>query len=109
MTEDEISLVAKNIKYMMGEAELGYIVGWDLNLSADYQELRDLPPYQFFRKNKHLKERVCYLTLGGSKAYGTDVPKSGIDLRGVTLFIRKRNTRKTRRFLCSSCVIGEAI
>ena len=34
--------------------------------------------YDFLRENPHLGKNICYLTLGGSHAYGTDV-----DIRGI--------------------------
>lgn len=42
--------------------------------------------YGFLSENENLKENVCYLTLGGSIAYGTDLPggQSDIDIRGIT-------------------------
>lgn len=85
MTEEELNRIVKNIKYMMSEDECGFCMGWDPNISAENQKILDTPPYRFLHKDKHLKSRVCYLTFGGSKAYGTDVPESDTDLRGVTL------------------------
>lgn len=47
--------------------------------------LLDDARYDFLRNNPHLGYRICYLTLGGSKAYGTDTPESDTDIRGVAL------------------------
>ena len=85
MTEEELNRIVKNIKYMMSEDEYGFCMGWDPNVSAENQKILDTPPYRFLRKDKHLKSRVCYLTIAGSKAYGTDTPESDTDIRGVTL------------------------
>lgn len=41
--------------------------------------------YDFLRTNPHLGDRVIFLTLGGSHAYGTDVETSDVDVRGCAL------------------------
>ena len=41
--------------------------------------------YDFLRNNEHLGENIILLGLGGSHAYGTNVPGSDVDLRGVAL------------------------
>jgi predicted nucleotidyltransferase len=42
--------------------------------------------YNFLRDDEHLGERICLLALGGSLAYGTNLPDGGdVDIRGVTL------------------------
>lgn len=43
------------------------------------------PDYDFLRTDPHLGNRIMFLTLGGSHAYGTDVPTSDVDIRGVTM------------------------
>lgn len=49
-------------------------------------KIQDLPAsYDFLETNPHLGERICYLTLSGSKAYGTDILTSDTDIRGVAL------------------------
>lgn len=40
--------------------------------------------YDFLRENPHLGSNIMFLTLGGSHAYGTNVPGSDVDVRGVT-------------------------
>lgn len=40
--------------------------------------------YNFLRENPHLGNNIMFLTLGGSHAYGTNVPGSDVDVRGVT-------------------------
>lgn len=43
------------------------------------------PEYDFLNTNEHIKDRICFLTFGGSHAYGTNTPTSDIDVRGVVL------------------------
>lgn len=39
--------------------------------------------YDFLRENPHLGKNICYLTLGGSHAYGTNIEGSDVDIRGI--------------------------
>lgn len=41
--------------------------------------------YDFLRTNPHLKDKLVFLTLGGSYAYGTNVETSDVDVRGCAL------------------------
>ncbi len=41
--------------------------------------------YDFLRTNPHLKNRIIFLTLGGSYSYGTNVETSDVDIRGCAL------------------------
>lgn len=41
--------------------------------------------YDFLRTDEHIKDRLMFLTLGGSHAYGTNVEGSDIDIRGCAL------------------------
>lgn len=41
--------------------------------------------YDFLRTNIHLKDKIMFLTLGGSYAYGTNVETSDVDVRGCAL------------------------
>lgn len=41
--------------------------------------------YDFLRTNPHIKDRLVFLTLGGSYAYGTNVETSDVDVRGCAL------------------------
>lgn len=43
------------------------------------------PEYEFLRKDPHLGDRVMFLTLGGSHAYGTNTDTSDVDIRGCTM------------------------
>jgi len=38
--------------------------------------------YDFLRTDEHLKDKLIFLTFGGSHAYGTAMPDSDIDIRG---------------------------
>ena len=42
----------------------------------------DDPRYAFLKTVPHLGDHIFYLTLGGSRAYGTNLPDSDVDLRG---------------------------
>ena len=46
-------------------------------------ELIELPKYK--KIIEPIKDRLCFLTIGGSRAYGTDLPTSDWDIRGVML------------------------
>jgi len=41
--------------------------------------------YDFIRDDEHLKDKIIFLTLGGSHAYGTSIQTSDVDVRGCTL------------------------
>ena len=41
--------------------------------------------YDFLRTNPHLKNKIIFLTLGGSYAYGTNIETSDVDVRGCAL------------------------
>lgn len=43
------------------------------------------PKYNFLHENEHLKDRIMFLTFGGSHAYGTNTPTSDIDIRGCAM------------------------
>lgn len=49
------------------------------------KELVASPDYDFLRTNPHLGDRILFLTLGGSHAYGTNVETSDVDIRGVAM------------------------
>jgi len=46
-------------------------------------ELLETEQYRFIKENEHLRDRIIFLTLGGSHAYGTNIEGSDIDIRGV--------------------------
>ena len=41
--------------------------------------------YDFLRTNPHLCDKIIFLTLGGSHAYGTNIETSDVDVRGCAL------------------------
>lgn len=52
------------------------------------EEIKDMvekEKYDFLRTNPHLSERLAFLTLGGSYAYGTNIETSDVDIRGCAL------------------------
>ena len=48
----------------------------------DVNKLLDSKEYDFLRTNEHLRNKIIFLTLGGSHAYGTKVETSDVDIRG---------------------------
>lgn len=51
----------------------------------DFKTLLTTPEYEFLRTNTHLGNNIIMLGLGGSHAYGTSVPSSDVDIRGIAL------------------------
>ena len=49
------------------------------------KQMVDGPDYDFLRTDPHLKDRIMFLTLGGSHAYGTNVETSDVDIRGCAM------------------------
>lgn len=43
------------------------------------------PEYNFIRENEHLGDNIILLAYGGSKAYGTNLPTSDTDIRGIAV------------------------
>jgi predicted nucleotidyltransferase len=52
---------------------------------TDFKALLNTPEYDFLRTNPHLGNNIILLGLGGSHAYGTNVPGSDVDVRGIAL------------------------
>ena len=48
----------------------------------DFNKLIKEKEYNFLRTNPNLGSNICMLCLGGSWAYGTNVPTSDVDIRG---------------------------
>lgn len=51
----------------------------------DYKELLKTKEYDFLRNNEHLGDNIIMICLGGSHAYGTNVPESDVDIRGIAI------------------------
>lgn len=49
------------------------------------QALIEGQEYAFLRENEHLRDKIIFLTLGGSHAYGTNVEGSDVDVRGCAM------------------------
>lgn len=52
------------------------------------EQIRELisgSEYDFIRTNEHLGDKIIFLTLGGSHAYGTNIKGSDVDVRGCAL------------------------
>lgn len=49
----------------------------------DYKKLLQTSDYDFLRQNPYLGNNIFLLALGGSRAYGTNLPTSDVDIRGV--------------------------
>lgn len=49
------------------------------------KQLVQTSDYDFLRTDPHLGDRIMFLTLGGSHAYGTNVETSDVDVRGCTM------------------------
>lgn len=49
----------------------------------DYKKILETEAYDVLRTDPHLGANICYLTIGGSRAYGTNNENSDVDIRGV--------------------------
>jgi predicted nucleotidyltransferase len=49
------------------------------------KNILNMPEYSFLKENQNLDKNICILGLGGSRAYGTNLPESDIDIRGVAI------------------------
>lgn len=54
-------------------------------MNKEIKEKLNSEEYQFLKTNEHLGDNIMLLTLGGSRAYGTNVPTSDWDFRGIAL------------------------
>jgi predicted nucleotidyltransferase len=52
---------------------------------TDFKTLLNTPEYEFLKTNEHLGKNIILIGLGGSHAYGTNVPGSDVDIRGIAL------------------------
>lgn len=51
----------------------------------NYKQILATPEYSFLKSNEHLGSNIILLGLGGSHAYGTSIPTSDLDIRGIAL------------------------
>lgn len=54
-------------------------------LDQKWKDLLQGEEYSFLWENKFLGDNVILLGLGGSRAYGTNLPESDVDIRGIAL------------------------
>ena len=54
-----------------------------MNIIEKVTALLESPQYAFLKENEYLGDRIIFLTLGGSHAYGTNIETSDVDIRGV--------------------------
>lgn len=45
-----------------------------------YTDILNLPEYSFLKDNPHLGNKICLVGMGGSIAYGTNLPTSDVDI-----------------------------
>lgn len=50
-----------------------------------YRDILKQPEYSFLKDNPHLGEKICLIGMGGSIAYGTNLPTSDMDIRGIAV------------------------
>jgi predicted nucleotidyltransferase len=53
--------------------------------NENIKKIIDGAEYDFLRTNEHLKDKIVFLALGGSHAYGTNIETSDVDIRGCAL------------------------
>lgn len=52
---------------------------------TNLKEVLKSSDYDFLRNNRYLGDNIILLALGGSRAYGTNLPESDIDVRGISI------------------------
>ena len=52
---------------------------------TDFKTILNTTEYEFLKTNEHLGKNIILLGLGGSHAYGTNIPGSDVDIRGIAL------------------------
>lgn len=50
-----------------------------------YREILKQSEYSFLSENPHLGNNICLIGMGGSIAYGTNLPTSDVDIRGISV------------------------
>ena len=66
---------------------VSYTFGKDVDITVISDVLSEITGnnYDFLIKNERLGDMICLIGLGGSHAYGTNVPESDLDIRGIAL------------------------
>ena len=57
----------------------------EVGVIASLLEAKTGNSYGFLTENEHLGDMICLIGLGGSHAYGTNVPESDLDIRGIAV------------------------
>ena len=52
---------------------------------TNYKDILNTPEYEFLKTSDHLGDNIIMLALGGSHAYGTNIPTSDLDIRGIAV------------------------
>lgn len=56
---------------------------------TDFKAILNTPEYEFLKINEHLGKNIILIGVGGSHAYGTNIPGSDVDIRGIALNTKK--------------------
>lgn len=54
-------------------------------MNRDINEILQREEYKWIKEEPRLKDKIAFLTFGGSISYGLDTPESDIDIRGICM------------------------